>query len=79
MYTILKQYLGTHSRRLAKDVAAEEEEKGLPDREAIMAYHRTLGGHEQANDLQTDEDLPEADERVHTTTVIIISLLITFF
>ena len=43
VYAILKQYLGTHSRTLAKDLAAEKEEEGCPDRDAIKAYYKTLG------------------------------------
>jgi hypothetical protein len=42
IYSILKQYLGTHSRTRTKDLAMEAEE-GRPDHNAIKIYLKDIG------------------------------------
>ena len=65
LHEILRQYLGTHKTSFAKDQEAEENEKAVPDRQAIQVYLKGLKSQRsRGSELEEkDEDKDEDDDK----------------
>ena len=66
---MLQQYLGTHKTSFTKDQEAEENEKAVPDQQAIQVYlkgltsQRSHGSELEEKDEDDDKEQEEEDEQ----------------